>query len=117
GPALLIEDDCNFWFESGYTKEIIFRNNIIDACDFGPTYEGAPTIRYTPKVMNEDSEEFVHGKLILNNNIFKNCYGNTHLIHLEYLEKAEIKNNVFDKVFRTETVCVGEVIAENNIII
>ena len=48
GPALLIEDDCNFWFESGYTREIIFRNNVIDACDFGPTCDGAPTIRYTP---------------------------------------------------------------------
>ncbi len=116
GPALLIEDDCNFWFESGYTKEIIFRNNIIDACDFGPTFKGAPTIRYTPKVMNKKSKEFVHGKLILENNIFKNCYGETHDIHLEYLKKAEIRNNVFDKSFTVTTDCVGEVVTENNII-
>ncbi len=116
GPALLIEDDCNFWFESGYTKEIIFRNNIIDACDFGPTYDGAPTIRYTPKVMKKKSKEFVHGKLILENNIFKNSYGDTHLIHLEYLENAVIKNNVFDKEFQIETICSGEVVSENNII-
>lgn len=114
GPALLIEDDCNFWFESGYTREIIFRNNIIDACDFGPTFNGAPTIRYTPKVMDENSKEFVHGKLTLTNNVFKNCYGDTHLIHLEYLENAEIKNNVFDKDFRVETICVGNVDCENN---
>ena len=114
GPALLIEDDCNFWFESGYTKEIIFRNNIIDACDFGPTFNGAPTIRYTPKVMDESSKKFVHGKLTLTNNIFKNCYGDTHLFHLEYLENAEIKNNVFDKDFRVETICVGNVDCENN---
>lgn len=40
--------------------------------------------------MNEKSKEFVHGKLILENNVFKNCYGETHDIHLEYLEKAEI---------------------------
>ena len=116
GPALLIEDDCNFWFESGYTKEIIFRNNVIDACDFGPTYDGAPTIRYTPTVMDEKSKEFVHGKLTLTDNVFKNCYGNTHKIHLEYLENAEIKNNVFDKNFEVETICTGEVINENNII-
>lgn len=115
GPALLIEDDCNFWFESGYTKEIVFKNNIIDACDFGPTFSGAPTIRYTPKVMDEESKEFVHGKLILENNIFKNCYGDTHLIHLEYLENAEIKNNVFDKEFRIEGICVGNIINENNV--
>ncbi len=116
GPALLIEDDCNFWFESGYTRDIIFRNNIIDGCDFGPTFKGAPTIRYTPKVMNKKSKEFVHGKLILENNIFKNCYGETHDIHLEYLKKAEIRNNVFDKPFTVTTDCVGEVVTENNII-
>lgn len=116
GPALLIEDDCNFWFESGYTKEIVFRNNIIDSCDFGPTFEGAPTIRYTPKVMDKKSKEFVHGKLVLHNNIFKNCYGETHKIHLEYLDSAEIKNNIFDKDFVVTTKCVGEVLKENNII-
>ena len=116
GPALLIEDDCNFWFESGYTKEIIFRNNVIDACDFGPTFKGAPTIRYTPKVMKKKSREFVHEKLILENNTFKNSYGDTHLIHLEYLENAVIRNNVFDKAFKIETICIGEVINENNII-
>ena len=116
GPALLIEDDCNFWFESGYTKEIIFRNNVIDACDFGPTFKGAPTIRYTPKVMKKKSREFVHEKLILENNTFKNSYGDTHLIHLEYLENAVIRNNVFDKKFKIETICTGEVINENNII-
>ncbi|MBE6815645.1 MAG: right-handed parallel beta-helix repeat-containing protein [Ruminococcaceae bacterium] len=116
GPALLIEDDCNFWFESGYTKEIVFRNNVIDGCDFGPTFDGAPTIRYTPKVMDEKSKEFVHGKLILENNVFKNCYGETHDIHLEYLEKAEIRNNIFDKPFTVTTDCVGEVVTENNII-
>ena len=116
GPALLIEDDCNFWFESGYTKEIIFRNNIIDACDFGPTFKGAPTVRYTPKVMKKKSKEFVHGRLILENNTFKNAYGDTHLIHLEYLENAVIRNNVFDKDFKIEAFCTGEVVNENNII-
>ena len=34
GPALLIEDDCNFWFESGYTTDVIFRNNIVVLIDF-----------------------------------------------------------------------------------
>ena len=117
GPALLIEDDCNFWFESGYTREIIFSNNVIDGCDFGPTFDGAPTIRYTPKVMKENSEEFVHGKLLLENNLFKNCYGTAHKIHLEYLEKAEIKNNVFDKEFEVEAIHVGEVLTENNLVL
>ena len=66
--------------------------------------------------MQRNSEEFVHGKLILENNIFKNSYGDIHLIHLEYLENAVIRNNIFDKEFKIESICTGEVINENNII-
>ncbi len=117
GPALLVEDDCNFWFESGYTREITFKNNVVDSCDFGKTFKGAPVIRYTPKVMNEASREFVHGKLVLSGNFFKNCYEGKHRIHLEYLEKAEIENNIFDKPFEVESLCVGEVAEKNNLVL
>ena len=117
GPALLIEDDCNFWFESGYTKTIIFRNNTIIGCDYGKTYPDSPTIRYSPKVMKEDSTEFVHGELILYNNIFRKCYGEKHCINLEYLRSAEICDNTFDKEYKVNQKCVGEVIIKNNIIL
>lgn len=116
GPALLIEDDCNFWFESGYTNEIVFRNNVIINCEYAGMWEGAPTIRYTPKVMDENSREFVHGKLTLINNIFKNPHSGEHLIWLEYLREAEITNNVFDAPYSVKTNCVGEVTEENNIV-
>ena len=115
GPALLIEDDCNFWFESGYTNEIVFRNNVIINCDYAKMWQGAPTIRYTPKVMNESSEEFVHGKLTLVNNVFRCPCDGEHLIWLEYLREAEIKNNVFDAPYSVKTKCVGKVDEENNI--
>ena len=35
--------------------------------------------------------------MLYGNNIFKNSYGDIHLIHLEYLENAVIRNNIFDK--------------------
>ncbi len=117
GPALLLEDDCNFWFESGYTKEIIFRNNHVIGCDFGNTWQDSPIIRYTPKVMDESSEEFVHGKLTLTNNRFEKPYLGKHTIHLEYLREAEIKNNSFDATYKINTRCVGKVEDENNVII
>ncbi len=116
GPALLIEDDCNFWFESGCTNEIIFRNNTITNCDYAKMWQGAPTIRYTPKVMNESSKEFVHGKLTLTNNIFKFPREGKHLIWLEYLKEAEIKNNIFDAPYSVKIKCVGKVEEQNNII-
>ena len=114
GPALLIEDDCNFWFESGYTKEIIFRNNQVICCDYARTYEGSPVIRYTPKVMNESSREFVHGKLIVSGNRFTLPNEEKHLFHLEYLKEAEITDNIFDAPYDFTSNCVGNIIDKNN---
>ncbi len=114
GPALLIEDDCNFWFESGYTKEIVFRNNEVNGCDYADLSENAAVIRFTPKVMKENSEQFVHGKLVLENNIFRLPKGNTHSIRLEYLSEAEITGNTFDKPYVIKTKCVGKIIDGNN---
>ncbi len=116
GPALLMEDDCNFWFESGYSKEVVFRNNQIISCDHGTTYPGAPVIRYTPKIMDENFPGYVHGKLVLENNTFKNPIGEKHVIWLEYLKEAEIKNNNFDTDFEIETKNVKTIINANNIV-
>ncbi len=114
GPALLIEDDCNFWFESGYTKEIVFRNNYVEACEYAEMWENAPVIRYTPKVMDEGSTEYVHGKLVLSGNTFRKAKEGRHYIHLEYLREAEITDNNFDAPYTVVTNAVGNVIDKNN---
>lgn len=114
GPALLIEDDCNFWFESGLTKEIIFRNNRVINCDYSATWEKAPVIRYTPKVMNENSEEYVHGKLVLTGNSFEIPKENEHCIWLEYLREAQITDNAFDAPYIIHSHRVGNIVDEGN---
>ena len=114
GPALLIEDDCNFWFESGLTKQIIFRNNVVSGCDFGKTWAESPVIRYTPKIMDENSTEFVHGKLILCGNTFEKSSLGTHALHLEYLREAEITDNTFDAPYKINSHCVGKVTDASN---
>lgn len=110
GPALLIEDDCNFWFESGYTNEIVFRNNHVIGCDFGKTWENSSVIRYTPKVMDENSKEFVHGRLVLTGNRFEKPMLDKHMLHLEYLREAEITDNSFDAPYAIYAKCVGNII-------
>lgn len=117
GPALLLEDDCNFWFESGYTKEIIFRNNQVIGCDFGKTWENSPVIRYTPKVMDENSKEYVHGRLVLEGNRFENPTLGRFAIHLDYLSEAKITDNTFDAPYDIYTNCVGVVEDYNNIVL
>lgn len=114
GPALLIEDDCNFWFESGYTKKIVFRNNLVIGCDYGPTWETAPVIRYTPKVMDENSKEYVHGKLVLTGNTFRDAHFGDHSVWLEYLAEAEITDNIFDAPYHINGRCFGKILDENN---
>lgn len=113
GPALLIEDDCNFWFESGYTEDIIFRNNIVASCSYASMYEAAPVIRVTPKVMDEASREFVHRKLTIGNNTFLNPVTGRHTIRLEYIEEVNIIDNTFDAPYDIYKKVTGKV-TENN---
>lgn len=114
GPALLIEDDCNFWFESGYTTDITFRNNMVSCCEYAAMWEGSPVIRCTPKVMDENSSEYVHGKLTVTGNKFENPPTGNHLILLEYMKEAVITDNVFDAPYSVKTRCVGNVTDKNN---
>lgn len=116
GPALLLEDDCNFWFESGYTTHIIFRNNRVISCNYANMYEGAPVILYSPKVMDKNSKQFVHGKLTVTGNSFEKPVYGEHYIHLEYLREAEITCNSFDAPVKFKTVCTGNVTKNNNLI-
>ena len=114
GPALLLEDDCNFWFESGYTTEVVFRNNYVENCEYGEMWENSPVIRYTPKVMDENSSDFVHGKLVVSGNTFRKPIKENHYFHLEYLQEAEITHNDFDAPYVLVKKVVGTVTENNN---
>ncbi len=115
GPALLIEDDCNFWFESGYTKDVTFRNNDVISCNFGQSAYNGPVIQYSPKVMNEDYEGFVHGRLRVYDNRFLKPSGKKLTFRLEYLENAEIYNNTFEGEYEINVKNCGIIKEENNI--
>lgn len=115
GPALVIEDDCNFWFESGYTRHIVFRNNEVIACNYGGNYPDGPLLCYSPKVMDERSEAFVHGKLTVEGNRFSQSWrGGTHVFNFAYLSEAELIGNTFDAPFEVVTHRSGPVLQENN---
>ena len=67
--------------------------------------------------MDENSTSYVHGKLVLEGNTFKEPCGETHLFWLEYVECVEISDNTFDSPYRIETKMVGNIIEKNNRII
>ncbi len=114
GPALLIEDDCNFWFESGLTREIVFRNNFVDNCNYRNMYGNYPIILFSPKVMDETSTEYVHQFLSVEGNNFKNPVNGTHVFDFSYLKEAEIINNTFDMPYIINTKVVENILDKNN---
>lgn len=114
GPALLIEDDCNFWFESGLTKNIVFKNNDVISCNFGKTRESSPVIQCTPKVMNEEYDGFVHEKLTVTGNRFLKSLHGSHSFWLEYLKAAEITDNFFDEEYKIHCKNVGNILENGN---
>ncbi len=116
GPALLIEDDCNFWFESGYTRNITFKNNVLTNCDYAIMYPCAPFIRCSPMVLKENPTEYVHGNIVIENNVFNNSVLKKHTLFFEHIKEAVIKNNIFDAPYQVLTNNTGNVITENNII-
>ena len=112
GPALLVEDDCNFWFESGYTTDVIFRGNTVINCEYHGTWENSPVIRYSPKVLRENVDTFVHGRLTVENNTFKSSPTNKHVFLLQHLREAVIRNNTLDAELQIDRVNVGKIITE-----
>lgn len=116
GPALLLEDDCNFWFESGYTRSVTFRNNLVESCEYAGMWEGSPSIRCTPKVMNENSDVPVHAKLVIENNVFRGAKHKKHLLWLEYVDEVILSNNSFDAEYDIHAHHVGKITEERNFV-
>lgn len=116
GPALVVEDDCNFWFESGYTGHVIFRNNLLDGCNYGNNYPGGPAICYSPKVLSGESEAFVHGKLTVEGNRFCNPWRGDHRVRLEYLGEAHLTRNILDAPLEVDAHRSGIVTRSENVV-
>ncbi len=109
GPALVVEDDCNFWFESGYTRDVVFRDNEVIGCNCGGFYTDAPVICYAPKVLRQTEGAYVHGSLTVTGNTFREAWNGRHVIRLESVAKARIADNRSDAPLQIETVNCGDV--------
>ena len=116
GAPLVIEDDCNFWFESGYTKNVTFTNNVVDHCGYGAKGGGGPLIQVTPQVLNKYSKTPVHQKLVIENNKFLKPNKAKHLFVFKYIKNVTLSKNFFDSPFSIEKVCANEVYVKENFI-
>ena len=118
GQALLIEDDCNFWFESGYVTDVTFRNNIIESCSYCNLIPGSsfPVIAINPQVLEANDGIYPHKKIRIQNNTFKNLYDDSYRINVKNTEYFEFTNNISDKHIDIITHSVKKLKRSNNFV-
>ena len=116
GSALYIEDDCNFWFESGYTADVAFKNNAVIESGYGYSRgRNVPIIQVNPQVMDKESEECVHKKLVIEGNRFINLPCGAYAIDVKYTQNLRIENNVSHCPLKIKTHRVENLIEKGNI--
>ena len=114
GPVLYVADDCNFWYESGKSGIVKFIGNTIESCDNGIRGNGENVIQYEPVVIDKTSKTPVHKLLIVKKNRFTSTSKSKHTLKLEYLERAKIQNNYFDRNYEIITDITTRVTDKNN---
>ena len=109
GNVLCIEDDCNFWFESGYTTDVKFINNRIIGCGYGSLGVGSvPIISVNPQVLKDEDGIYVHKNIVIENNYFSDLPDGAYVVEVKNTERFVFKNNITDKPMEFRSKCVKE---------
>ena len=69
GAAVLIEGDCNEWFESGAIRHVVIERNRIENCAYVPAWGKAP-IQISPGAPSYMEGKAYHGTVEIRNNQF-----------------------------------------------
>ena len=69
GCGLLVEGDCNYWFESGAVNDITIKNNLFEECTFGNW--GKAVFQITPQVLEFEPDFCYHRNITIQGNTFK----------------------------------------------
>ncbi len=102
GNVLCIEDDCNFWYESGYVTDVTFRGNEIIECGYGSLGRGAvPVISVNPQVLRPTSAAadgtetpvYVHGCIAVTGNRFRFTDRVSTTVEVKYTRQFIFKDN------------------------
>ena len=107
GNALCVEDDCNFWFESGYVTDLTFENNKIIDCAYGSLGNGGvPVISVNPQVIKKDESIYVHKNITIKNNEFLRLPEESYRIEVKNTLNLAVENNSSDKPVKVLTESV-----------
>lgn len=73
--AILIANDCNFWYESGPVQDVTIRGNKFIQCAFAQRSNGY-VIAIQPETHNFKKSRFIHSNIHIENNTFE-CMGSS----------------------------------------
>lgn len=110
GSALCIEDDCNFWFESGNVGEMVFRNNTVIDCGYGFGENNEPIVSCCPQVAASGEGIYPHEKLVIENNLFQKLPKDSYRVDICHTKTFIYKNNISDSEIRLRLEQVKNVI-------
>ncbi len=111
GNVLCIEDDCNFWYESGYTTDVVFSNNKVIQCGYGSLGKGnVPVISINPQVLEKDTPVYVHQNIVITDNDFTLLDTDPCEIEVRHTRRFVFSNNRTSRPLTLKTECVKEVL-------
>lgn len=88
--GILMEDDTNVWFESGYIRDMTIRNNTFENC-------GYPTIHSNPQTQNPAPDKTVHANMVIEGNRFIGVQNpDAATIQVDATRNVVIKDNVLE---------------------
>ncbi len=115
GNTLCIEDDCNFWYESGYTTNVVFRNNEVICCNYNNMPHGAmATVSINPQVIDKTKDVYVHKYIEVSNNKITAAPGDPIYLDVKYTDKFVFKDNITDKPVEVRSVSTREIVLDGS---
>lgn len=110
GNVLCVEDDCNFWFESGFVNDLTFENNKIVDCAYGSLgIGGVAVISINPQVLEKQKPVYVHRDIVIKNNEFISLPDESYRIEVKNTKNFTIENNSADKPVKTAYTSVKNI--------
>lgn len=82
--CIYISDDANGWYESGYFRDVIIRNNLFEGCN-------SAAIDIGPVVWQPDKDHPLHQNLRIEGNTFR--LKDKKAVQIKSVENVTIKNN------------------------
>lgn len=89
--AILLESDCNYWWESGPVNDLLVEDNHFDSCCFGRF--GHAVVQASPRVRDAAAASPVHRNVRVVHNRFTLC--REPVLRADFVERLAFQHNQF----------------------